>query len=249
MMRQGWRGRGRMMLLFIFLFLVSSLAAPPGEIFNLTSWKLQLPVADAKGKIIEVLQPELATYNSSWFYTDESGGSAVFFAPENGAHTSGSSFPRSELRENIDFLIDSRDTKTHTLNATVRVLTDGTAKKVTIGQLHGDGLSGHCSIIVELEWEDGTIVSHVRDRSCKNIDQVVGTGYALGDAISYSIISRGHAVTVSTDRGSAKPYSYSWLDGTNYPAYFKSGSYLQSTGASSTVGGTVQLDALLTRHQ
>ena len=112
-----------------------------------------------------------------------------------------------------------------------------------------DLLSGHCSIIVELEWQDGEIVSHVRDKKCNNINQVVGKGYALGDAISYSIVSRGNTVTVSTDTGAAKPYSYSWLDGTNYPAYFKSGSYLQSSGPSSTEGGTVQLDALFTSHQ
>jgi hypothetical protein len=236
-----------MRALCFFLCSVSSLALAPGQIFNLTSWKLQLPVADANGKVVEVLQPELATYNSSWFFTDQN--SAVFFAPENGAHTSGSSFPRSELRENVDFLIDSKDTQTHTLNATVRVITDGTAKKVTIGQLHGAGLQGHCSIIVELEWMDGEIVSHVRDRKCNNINQVVGKGYALGDAVSYSIVSRGNTVTVSTDTGAAEPYSYSWLDGTNYPAYFKCGNYLQSSGPSSTVGGTVQLDALFTSHQ
>jgi len=41
--------------------------APPGALFNLTSFKLQLPISDGKGGVVEVLQPALATYTSQFF--------------------------------------------------------------------------------------------------------------------------------------------------------------------------------------
>jgi hypothetical protein len=67
----------------------------PGEVLNLTNWKLQLPV----GGPDEVLQPELATFiRDPWFKTRWDGG-VQFRARVDGATTPGSSYPRSELRQ------------------------------------------------------------------------------------------------------------------------------------------------------
>ena len=248
--------------------------APPGRLFNLTNWKLQLPLAGKNGGVVEVSQPALSTYTSAYFYG--SGASAVFFCPEDGATTSGSSFPRSELRENVDFLIDAKAGGVHALNATVRVL--AASAPITIGQLHGDGLSGHCSIIVELEYAAGAVVAHLRDAACGGKSVAVGRKFALGEPIEYAILSAGNTVTVVVGGVAAAPYSYSWLDGKKYQAYFKTvrarargvrasgapranpppraaaaaapaqGDYLQKSGSSKTAGGTVQLDALSTSH-
>ena len=231
-----------------FVLAAAVQAPPPGSYFNFSGWTLQTPFPKGTG-IQEIAMPELATYSSSCFYTDTSTGtSAVFFAPENGAHTQNSQFPRSELRELKDFDIDSKG-GTHVANATVRVLTDGTQHAITIGQLHGIlAGGGSCSIIIELEWEAGDIVAHLRDKACKGVKFTVGSGYKFGDPISYQMIAVGNTVQVITDSGSMKPYSYSWFEGTSYSAYFKAGSYLQSSGTSSSIGGTVILDALVTRH-
>ena len=137
--------------------------APPGQLFNLTNWKLQLPVSDGNGGVLSVAQPALATYTSEYFYTNASdGNSMTFWAPINGAHTSGSSYPRSELRDLIDFNYSG----THILSVNMTVYEVPPNGKITIGQAHFDGVSGDCSIFCELEWQPvGSIVSHVRDQA------------------------------------------------------------------------------------
>ena len=53
-----------------------------------------------------------------------------------------------------------------------QVIETTATKSITIGQAHFDGLSGSCSICVELEWNDGVINSHMRDSNCKTVKQV-----------------------------------------------------------------------------
>lgn len=130
-------------------------AAVPGDILNLTSFTLQTPYASGS-TIVQIKNPQLQRYNDSTFYaaacTAGSGACVYFFTPEDGAHTSGSSYPRSELRQNVDWSTPAAGSKeTHWSKATLRVLDAGSAGSVCIGQIHADGISGHCSIIVELE--------------------------------------------------------------------------------------------------
>lgn len=193
----------------------------PGQVFNLSSFGLQLPVSNGKGGVMQVLQPALRTYSSPYFYTDPIDNGMTFWCPENGATTSGSSFPRSELREETDFDLSPGR---HVLNATVAVLSANSSKaSVTIGQAHIDGISGHCSIFVELIWTDGTVTAHLRDESCNNVNVVVGAGYDFGDFVTYSIIVDGDTAQILTNKDdSMKPYAYSWLDKST-PVYFKAG--------------------------
>ena len=219
---------------------------PPGKLFNLSSFVLQLPVAAPGGGIEEVKAPALDTYSSAFFFTDAADKQMTFFCPENGAHTSGSEFPRSELREQPDF--DLRKGGFHRLNATLTVVSTTKAEAVTIGQAHIDGISGACSIFIELEWANGDIISHMRDKDCKGVKETVGSGYKLGDAVTYSLVVSGDSAFVSTDRGSQKaPYVYSWLK-TSTPVYFKLGNYLQDSGNSATLGSVVKVAAFTTEH-
>jgi hypothetical protein len=75
----------------------STSATYPAQILNLTNWKITLPTGSS-GSPTEIKQPALNTYKiDPWFVVQ---GSAVRFrAPVNGVTTSGSSYPRSELRE------------------------------------------------------------------------------------------------------------------------------------------------------
>ena len=234
---------------FVVITLISSAYAvpPPGQLFNLSTFDLQLPVA-ASGGGVEVIKSDalMKGYTSEYFYTDPNDQSMVFFCPENGAHTSGSNFPRSELRQNPDFTLKAGGK--HVLNVTIAVTQTTAKKSITIGQAHIDGVSGHCSIFVELEWTSGNVVSHLRDKNCGSVSEVVGTGYNLGDKVTYSIVVDGATAIVTTDRGSMKPYTYSWLP-TSTPVYFKAGNYLQDSGSDSKLGGIVKIYHLSTSHQ
>jgi hypothetical protein len=120
----------------------ASAVSPPGALFDLSAFALQLPLSDGGGGVQQIKQPALATYTSEYFFTNASTGAMTFWCPENGAHTSGSNFPRSELREQPDF--DLRAGGFHRLNATLTVVSTTAKEAVTIGQAHIDGLSGSC---------------------------------------------------------------------------------------------------------
>lgn len=68
---------------------------------DLTNWKVTLPIPRLDSeKALEISQPDLETYRDEWFFVE--GDALVFIAPVEGATTSGSGYPRSELREMIN---------------------------------------------------------------------------------------------------------------------------------------------------
>lgn len=94
-------------LLLPFLAAGPGVAAPtarptcekPSELLDLESWKLQLPTGDDE-RPDEVTQPELDEFVSDpWFVANEACDGVRFRAAVNGVTTSGSDYPRSELRE------------------------------------------------------------------------------------------------------------------------------------------------------
>jgi hypothetical protein len=77
-------------------------AADPSGNFDLSNWKITLPV-DQSGTIIGTAQEikSLSGYQDlNYFYTGADG-AMVFRAAVDGATTSGSKYARSELREMI----------------------------------------------------------------------------------------------------------------------------------------------------
>ena len=193
---------------------------PPGQLFDLSHFQLQLPVASGNGVLI--IQPaELKSYTSAYFYTNATTNAMTFWCPENGAHTSGSSYPRSELRQQPNFFFKGRSQ----MNVSLSVEKLPTGGAITIGQVHVDGISGHCSIIIELEYQDGDINAHLRDSACKGITKKVGSGVVVGQSFSYTLTVDGTNTVVETDSGSMPPYEYNWdIDGTpieQVPIYFK----------------------------
>ncbi|QNE17653.1 alginate lyase [Kribbella qitaiheensis] len=69
----------------------------PADVLDLTNWKVTLPTGSA-GSPTEIKQPALATFSVDPYFTVV-GDAVQFRAPVNGVTTSGSSYPRSELRE------------------------------------------------------------------------------------------------------------------------------------------------------
>ncbi|MGK5741414.1 polysaccharide lyase family 7 protein [Micromonospora sp. URMC 103] len=71
----------------------------PADVLNLTNWKITLPTGASESPT-EVKQPALDSFQvSPWFVTAASCQAVQFRAAVNGVTTSGSGYPRSELRE------------------------------------------------------------------------------------------------------------------------------------------------------
>jgi len=218
----------------------------PGTKFDLTNWQLQLPIADGSG-VKQVQGSELITFASANFYLNTSTNAMTFWAPENGAHTSGSLYPRSELRElapgfpNGDW---KAATGTHQMNVTLSVLKLPQDGSIVIGQVHADGVSGSCSVVLELEYTSGPLIAHTRDSSCGNVQTTVGHS-SVGAEIEYQVEVKNNQLTVKTNTGST---STTTIHNT-YPIYFKVGSYVQDSASSSTQGGTVAVTKVSVSHK
>jgi len=75
--------------------------AYPSDLLGLLYFELTLPIANpATGYAMIVKQPDLAKFSSNdYFFTLPNSNGVVFRAPVGGATTSGSQYPRTELRE------------------------------------------------------------------------------------------------------------------------------------------------------
>ncbi|MGW0828254.1 polysaccharide lyase family 7 protein [Streptomyces sp. NPDC002845] len=74
----------------------------PADVLDLTNWYIGLPVGEEESPT-NVKQPLLATYsNDPWFTASPDCDAVQFRAAVNGVTTSGSNYPRSELREMTD---------------------------------------------------------------------------------------------------------------------------------------------------
>ncbi len=69
-------------------------ARKPGDVLNLSNWKLQLPDGSSGHAY-----PELASYQDKNFRVNDTGNGIVFRAQVGGSTTPNSNYPRSELRE------------------------------------------------------------------------------------------------------------------------------------------------------
>jgi Domain of unknown function (DUF4082)/Alginate lyase len=76
-------------------------AGVPAKVLDLTNWKLTLPVAlGGSSSAAEIAQPQLGNYSlSPYFQVNTAGDGVVFQANAGGVTSSGSGYPRSELRE------------------------------------------------------------------------------------------------------------------------------------------------------
>jgi hypothetical protein len=143
----------------------------PGENFDLALWKITLPVDKSgafSGTALEV-SPIPATYtNKDYFYT-AADGAMVFMAPVEGATTSGSHYPRSELREMAagNKLAAWTIAEGGSLSAIVSVnevpkTSAGATGRVVIGQIHGPD-----DELCRLYYDNG-VIYYYNDKSGSN---------------------------------------------------------------------------------
>ena len=238
---------------FCLLFLLSSTfllaqlnpSLPPGSNFDLSAWKLQ--TLDTNNNFVEISGTQIkAGYSSSFFYTNTQDGSMIFKVPGNGATTSGTTYPRVELRQmtkGANWAL--ADTAQHYLYAQCKVITVAHAKpQIVIGQIHG---SENNSELLKLRWtgdQQGQCYIEARfqsnDSSRTEYGVTLANSMSLGDLITYTITMKKGKITVTVNGKSGSESYTTYYYGTSDSYYFKAGDYFQYSSSDSTIYGLTQ---------
>jgi hypothetical protein len=217
----------------------------PSQILNLTNWKVTLPTG-ASERPTEVKQPALATFAvSPWFKVTSTCNGVQFRAPVNGVTTSGSSYPRSELREmknnGADNAAWSSTSGTHTMIVSQSIKNLPADKPhVVAGQIH-DG-SDDVSVF-RLEGSK-LYVTNGDDSHYK----LVTSSYVLGTKFEAKFVVSGGQIRAYYNGTLQTTITKSFSS-----AYFKAGAYTQancdnSAPCSSDNFGQVMLYNLTVTH-
>jgi hypothetical protein len=234
--------------------------AVPSANFDLSDWKLQLPVNSQgalSGKAAEV--KTLTGYvHGEYFYTG-SDGAMVLGAPVNGATTGGSLYARSELREmngtaNAEWSLQQGGHLSATLQVDAAPRhADGSYGKIVVGQVHGGDEQ-----LVRLAWEDGTLffANDITSNGTKDVH--IELRNARGEQPSVSLNETfSYTIDVSADRlvvsvmadgqvySSSSAINDSWNDNS---FYFKAGAYLGVNENNGSGQGQVSIFALDASH-
>lgn len=202
-------------------------ASSPGQNFDLRAFRLQLPVASGSS-VVEIHQPQLATYTSPYFFT-RADGSMTFWCPVTGATTSGSTYPRSELRDNREWGLGG----THRQSGSLKVLQQPSTGRLIFAQVKGHA-SG--SEMIKLRWASGNVLVGTKASvGATEVKRTLLTGVPLGTMLRYAIEVVGSRVTV-TINGKVLTHT---LDSTWAPDtyYFKAGVYTEDNAGTSSEGG------------
>jgi hypothetical protein len=196
-------------------------ARVPGDVLDLTNWKLTLPVGDEPDEAEEVEQPELANFQlAPFFRVDSTGKGVAFRAHVSGATTSGSGYPRTELREMVAGGSDeagwSNKSGRHVMKMTAAITATPKEKpEVSVAQIHG---GDDVVAMVRLE-KDRLFV----ERDGEDVGELDGD-YKLGTRFALELTAAPGGVRV-TYNGS-KVVEYDEVGDDNY---FKAGCYTQAS--------------------
>ncbi|PCC71965.1 Alginate lyase [Nannocystis exedens] len=194
----------------------------PGDLLDLTNWKLTLPVdTDHPGSPDEIEQPELATFvDPLYYHLNDTLDGVVFRAHAGGDTTDNSGYPRSELREMTDQGAEeaawSSSRGTHRMFID-QAITHLPVEKphIVVGQIHDDEddvivfrLEGS-KLFIDLNGDDGPVLTE---------------DYQLGDRFTVAFeVSDDHVDCYYNDTFIySHPQAFSG-------AYFKAGAYVQSS--------------------
>ena len=217
----------------------------PSDILNLTNWKLTLPVDTSHaGSPDEYKQPELDGYqDANYFHVNSAKDGVVFKAHCGGYTTSGSGYPRSELREmtsngsaNASW---STTSGTHTMEIRQMVTHLPVAKPhVVVGQIHD---ANDDVIVFRLE---GTKL--FVDQNGVN-GPVLTSNYQLGTVFTVKFVAKNGGVECYYNG----QYIYTYQVSTS-GCYFKAGCYTQSNtskGDAASAYGEVVIYNVTVSHQ
>jgi hypothetical protein len=222
-------------------------AKPPGGNFDLSHWKLTLPDAVAS----EIPAAQLTAGITNAFFFTGADGAMVFWCPVTGGATSGSSYPRSELRELFDPMNDNVNWTgygTHILNAKFKVTQIPSSKKVIVGQIHS--FTGNAYPLIKLQFNDGKVEALVKESPTLPDDTKFSfANVGLGNLITYQIkmVDGLLSMTVNGINQSVNVFETdpSW---TNQTFYFKAGNYCQDNSGTTNEAATVSFYQLSVAH-
>lgn len=218
---------------------------------DLATWNLTIPVGVPATTIATPLL--VGGYQDHYFQSDAA--SIFFWAPVNGSTTSGSSYPRSELRETF------ADGKLHNwtypsadnyLSATLKLNQVPSSGRVVIGQIHG---YKNDMPMLKLEYQykastaTGTVVAKLRMIPDGVVQTVLlASGIPLNQELKYSIHltpSGTLGLTVNKEKWNAR------LDGgwATRLLYFKAGVYTQDNTGYETEAGSATFYRLKVEHR
>lgn len=217
----------------------------PSKVLNLTNWKLTVPVETSQpGSPDEYLQPQLATFSlDPYFVVTPDGKGVRFRAHCGGATTSGSSYPRSELREmtssGTKLASWSTTSGTHTMVITQAITRLPDYKNhVVAGQIHD---SNDDVVVFRLE---GTKLFVDLNGTA---GPTLNANYQLGTVFTVKFVARGGKIECYYNGTLAYTYTKSATG-----CYFKAGCYTQSNvsrGDLPTSYGEVVIYGLSVTHQ
>lgn len=196
----------------------------PAQILDLTNWKVTMPENTSHaGAPDEYFQPELSTYsNNAYFKVNSSCDGVQFLAPTSGYTTSGSSYPRSELREmtgngTVNASWGTNDGKPHTMFIDQAITAVPTTKKhIVVGQIHD---AADDVIVIRLEYPK--LFVDINGVEGPTLD----ANYTLGKRFTVKFVS-SEGQTKIYYNGSTTPAHTLSKNGSGY--YFKAGAYTQS---------------------
>ena|GEM_PF-843049 len=218
----------------------------PAQVLDLTNWKETLP-AGSSGSPTEIKQASLATYsNSQFFYPNTDCTGVIFRAPVNGVTTSGSGYPRSELREMKN---DGKDQASwSTTSGTHAMFIDQaitsvpkTKRHVVAGQVHN---SEDDVIVIRLEYPK--LFVDINGKTGPTLD----SNYTLGKRFTVKFLATNGQIKIFYNGSQTPVYTLSKSGSGNY---FKAGAYTQSNCSKETVCdssnyGEVIIYNLLVKH-
>ena len=196
-------------------------ATYPAEILNLANWKQTLPIGKSKSPA-EIKQPMLTTYAmNSCFNVDSQGDGVVFRAPVNGVTTSGSGYPRSELREMTNggkalaSWSTTSGTNTMTIDEAITAVPKD-KKHVVAGQIHN---ANDDVIVIRLEYPK--LFVDINGQGGPTLD----ANYTLGKRFTVKFVAENGQIKVYYNGGTSPAYT---MNKKISGCYFKAGAYTQS---------------------
>ena len=233
--------------------------APSGN-FNLTNWKIGLPIDSAKGFSGTSLEvKKLKGYQHSKYFFTSSDGAMTFVAPVEGATTKGSKYARSELREMKGTEKAAWKLSTGgTMSAALEVdhaptKFSGTPGRLIVGQIHGEDKE-----LVRLYWENGKVYFANEQAGSNNVETKFFFSNAAGqqpnvsleERFSYTISAKGSDLKISIK---ADGQTYTSITKINSvwqkdSFYFKAGTYLGVNETQGTGYGQTSFYALSFSH-
>jgi hypothetical protein len=222
----------------------------PADVLDLEGWKLQSCIGLGKGNATNISEADLQTYTeSNTFYTNGDG--VVLKVPLNicGATTSGSKYPRVELRENENFNVGTASSGTHQMWVTMSVDHLLDTNKMSIVQLKGvSGVfveffavpsSGKVQFMYNQYYSSSAFISYT-----------FASKVELGEIFDISLLSEGTNVT-ATVNGVSNTIATTG-DGvdatTGEQYYFKTGDYCQKLDITSSEYCQLTIYSLDTYH-